>query len=232
MNSTSTQGIVLSRTEFGEADRIITFLTSNHGKVRVLAKGVRKQKSKLAGGIELFSVSDISYLAGRGEIHTLVSTRMLKHYGNIVKDLNRTNTGYELIKTLSKATEDSPEPAYFNLLKDAFISLDDAQIDLNLIKVWFYAQLLKLAGHSPNLRTDQDGRKLQAAKKYDFNFDTMGFQESQAGHHSFGADQIKFLRLIFSDNPLAILQKIEKAQNLASRCQPLMQSMLQAHVRI
>ncbi|HEX2615498.1 MAG TPA: DNA repair protein RecO, partial [Nitrososphaera sp.] len=53
--------LVISRTNFGEADRILTFLTPNHGKVRGIAKGVRKPKSKLAGGIELFSVCDLLF---------------------------------------------------------------------------------------------------------------------------------------------------------------------------
>ncbi|MDO8591465.1 MAG: DNA repair protein RecO, partial [bacterium] len=71
MNRYVTQGIVLSRTDFGEADRILTFLTNDHGKVRAIAKGVRKSKSKLAGGIELFSISDLTLIIGRGEINTL-----------------------------------------------------------------------------------------------------------------------------------------------------------------
>lgn len=65
MNQIVTKGIVLSRTEFGEADRIITVLTTDHGKIRLIAKGVRRIKSKSAGGIELFSVSDITYIPGR-----------------------------------------------------------------------------------------------------------------------------------------------------------------------
>src|SRR5438105_13293621 len=105
----STTGIVLARTDYGEADRILTFLTPDHGKVKAIAKGVRKIKSKLAGGIELFSVSDISLVIGRGELNTLTSTRLIKHYGNIVKDLNHSNTGYEFMRLLDKNTEDQAE---------------------------------------------------------------------------------------------------------------------------
>src|SRR5581483_3542398 len=112
MRQFRTQAIILNRTDYGEADRIISFLTPDHGKLKAIAKGVRKSKSKLAGGIELFSVSDISFIPGRKEISTVVSTRLIKHYGHIVKDLNRTNTGYALIKRLDKATEDAPETDY------------------------------------------------------------------------------------------------------------------------
>jgi DNA repair protein RecO (recombination protein O) len=57
MKTIVTKGIVLTRTDYGEADRILHFLTPDQGKIAGIAKGVRKSKSKLAGGIELFSVS-------------------------------------------------------------------------------------------------------------------------------------------------------------------------------
>lgn len=205
------QGIVLARTNFGEADRILTFLTPDHGKVKAIAKGVRKPKSKLAGGIELFSVSDLSFIIGRGEINTLVSSRLATHYGRIVKDLNRTNLGYELIKLLNKITEENPEAAYFELLKAAFEALSDDTIELQLIEAWFYAQILRLAGHTPNLRTEQGGAKLDAGQTYEFDYENMCFRPAGSG---FGAAQIKFLRLLFSDGPPAALQKVQGIKQL------------------
>ena len=57
-----THAIVLRRTNYGESDRILSLLTPE-GKIAVLARGVRKEKSRLAGGIELFSTDDVP-LAG------------------------------------------------------------------------------------------------------------------------------------------------------------------------
>jgi len=232
MQRITTQGIVLARTNFGEADRIVTFLTPDNGKISAMVKGVRKSQSKLAGGIELFSVSDITYIPGKRDVSTIVSTRLHKHYGNIVKDLDRTNTGYELIKTLNKATEDRPELDYFDLLNTAFAALDNAQISLDLIYVWFNAQLLRLAGHSPNMRSESDGTELVADQAYDFNFDTMSFQSTRSGHGLFTGDHIKFLRLIFSSNLPAALQKVQGANQLAASLRPLLQSMLSSFVRL
>jgi DNA repair protein RecO (recombination protein O) len=228
MISIHTKGIVLSRTDYGEADRILTFLTPDHGKVSAIAKGVRKQKSKLAGGIELFSVSEISYIPGKRDISTLISTRLVTHYGQIVKDLNRTNAGYELIKIINKATEEKPEEAYFNLLKQLFEALDDHSVDLELIQAWFAAQLLRQAGHTPNLRTEQGGQKLQAGQTYDFNLDNMSFQAGDATN----ADQIKFLRLLFSENTPQTLQKVAGAARLAAQSRQLIQPMLQTYIRL
>src|ERR1700761_4426140 len=115
MKQILTTGIILSRPDYGEADRIITVLTPDRGKLRLMARGVRKVKSKLAGGIELFSTSHITYIEGRGEIGTLVSTRLIKHYGNVINDIDRVQLGYELIKQTNRATEDEPEAAYYEL---------------------------------------------------------------------------------------------------------------------
>jgi DNA repair protein RecO (recombination protein O) len=164
MRQFRTQAIILNRTDYGEADRIITFLTPDHGKVRAIAKGVRRSTSKLSGGIELFSVSDLSFIIGKSEINTLRSSRLVNYYANIVKDLGRTNAGYTFIKKLDKATEDEPEAAYFYHLQEAFESLDDSDINLGLIELWFDAQLLRLAGHTPNLRTDNKAQSLNPTK--------------------------------------------------------------------
>jgi len=229
MKQFRTQAIILNRIDYGEADRILTFLTPDHGKVKALAKGVRRSKSKLAGGVELFSVSDLSFIIGKSEINTLRSSRLIKHYGNIVKDLDRTNTGYELIKKLDKATEDSPEPSYFYLLQDGFEALDGNSINLDLIRLWFNMQLLRLAGHTPNLWTDQKGQKLLPDKKYSFDFENMCFSED--GQGSFGASHIKFLRLGFSANSAQALNRISQSAQLSTTLQPIVQSMLVNYVR-
>jgi DNA repair protein RecO (recombination protein O) len=227
MKQLTTQAIVLSRTDFGEADRILTLLTPDNGKLRVMAKGVRRVKSKLAGGIELFSVSDIAFIKGRGDIGTLLSSRLHKHYGNIVKDIERTMLGYDLIKQLSKAIEDEPEPEYFELLRQTFEALDELGISVDLIRFWFMAQLLRLNGLSPNLQTDTNGEKLVADGQYNFDFEHMAFSGvTESGR--FTADHIKVLRLAFSGNPANVLQRVGNIQALMQDVVPIVSQMIQA----
>lgn len=229
MNQIVTSGIVLTRTNYQEADRILTFLTPDHGKVRVLAKGVRKSKSKMAGGIELFSVSEIGFIRGKGELGTLTTSRLKKYYEHIVKDINRTMLGYELIKLLNKVTEDEPESEYFDLLVELFEALDSSKPHIDLIKMWFYAQLLRQAGHSPNLRTDIAGKPLKTDQKYLFGYDEMSFSENPNG--TFGADHIKFLRLVFSGNKPAVLQQVRDAEDFIPQTLQLVQTILPSHIR-
>lgn len=230
MNQLLTTGIVLSRTDFGEADRIITVLTPDQGKLRLMAKGVRKVKSKLAGGIELFSISDITFLRGKGEIGTLISTRLETHYGNIVKDITRTQAGYDMIKLLNKVTEDSPEPEYFELMHGVFAALDDPAIDLELILLWFHAQLLKLAGHTPNLRTDVAGERLEVAKKYTFDYESMCFTKRDQG--TFGSAHIKTMRLLFEGHSPAKLMQVQGIVGLLPIIEGTIRSLQNDHIRV
>lgn len=206
MKQLTTQGIVLARTDFQEADRIVTMITPDHGKLRLIAKGVRRSKSKLAGGLELFSISDVTYIKGRSEIVTLVSARLDQHFGNIVKDIDRTMLGYDFLKRMNKITEDQPEPAYFDITKQVLAGLDDKQIEAQLVELWFSMQLLKVGGHMPNLRTSTDSELLITNKMYEFDFDTMSFRVRPEG--LFGSNHIKLLRLV-SSQPVERLKNVQ-----------------------
>ncbi|HSX31780.1 MAG TPA: DNA repair protein RecO [Candidatus Saccharimonadales bacterium] len=231
MNQLVTEGIILSRTDYGEADRILTVLTPDYGKLRLMAKGVRRVKSKLAGGIELFSVSSITFVRSRsGGIGTLISTRLQRHYGNIVTDLDRTMLGYELIKQLNKITEDEAEADYFEIMHQAFEALDDHSIALPLVHLWFNAQLLQLGGHTPNLQTDTAGNKLDAKKLYSFDLDAMTLV-LQVDQGQLGVDHIKFIRLAFDGRhtPKA-LAMVRGSAALAATWLPLVQAMTREHL--
>ncbi len=227
MNQIVTKGIVLTRTDYGEADRIITMLTPDHGKVRVIAKGVRRVKSKLAGGIELFSVSNITYIPGRKEIGTLVSTRLLEHFGNIVKDIDRTMLGYELLKRLNKATEDDVDDDYFRLLAQVLLALNGG-LPPRIIEMWFDAQLLHLSGHQPNLLTDAQQQKLQASAQYGFDYETMTFFARDGGE--FTTDHIKLLRLVFDLQSPRRLQTITDIEMLTNKVAPLVTNVRKLYI--
>jgi DNA repair protein RecO (recombination protein O) len=224
-----TKGIVLSRVDYGEADRILTILTPEHGKLSMMARGVRKSKSKLAGGIELFSVSDITYMAGRGELGTLISSRLVKYYDNIVSDIERVQLGYELIKLLNKVTEDKPESDYFDLLEQSFIALNNNSFSIDLIRIWFHARLLRMAGHTPNLRTDTNDNKLAVDSKYNFDPEAMTFTAHEQGRYN--ATQIKTLRLLFDGHTLVSLNRVTGLEDSLNDISPLVKSMLTTHIR-
>lgn len=224
-----TTGIVLARTDFAEADRIVTMLTPDHGKLRVIAKGVRRPRSKLAGGIELFSVSNVTVLPGRGDLGTLVSTRLKTHYADIVKDITRTMLGYDFLKRMNRLTEDAAGEEYFEILKRTLAGLNDLELSSDLVGLWFTVQLLKVTGHIPNLKNDTDGNRLEAEETYVFEFDAMAFRKQAKGPYA--ANHIKLLRLGYGTDTPEILKQVTDAASCAPAALKLSNNILRLHVR-
>ncbi len=226
MTQINTLGIVLTRVDFQEADRIVHVMTPDRGKISLLAKGVRRIKSKLAGGIELFSVAEITYLEGRKDLHTLISARLLTHYGEIAKNLERTTFGYRVLKVINKVTEDNAEGGYFTLLKQTLEQLNDASIPLHLIDVWFTMQLLQLMGNTPNLGTDTGGSQLVTGDRYTFELEAMGFSRDPNGLYN--ENHVKIMRLMLQNPPQA-LRQIKGIDELAQQLCRLSALLLQKY---
>lgn len=105
-NDIRTVGYVLRRTNYGEADRILNLITPV-GKLAVMARGVRKMKSKLAGGIEPFTRSDFQIHQGRSELGILTGAKMQKYYSHIVQDLGKMELAARILKRVDAAAETS-----------------------------------------------------------------------------------------------------------------------------
>lgn len=215
IKQTITKGIVLARTNYQEADRIITILTNDQGKIRVLAKGVRKSKSKLAGGVELFSVAEIGFLQGRGDLSTLTTSRLVTHYEKIVKDINRTMMGYEFIKIVNEVTEEAAGNEYFDLLNATLEALNNPDIDAEIVQLWFELKLLGISGHGLNVTSDQSGNKLKAEKTYMFDQESFAFIEHPEGN--FNQGHIKVLRLVLTQTPEK-LNNVEGIKSYLNSC--------------
>lgn len=201
---TTTKAIVLRRTNYGEADRVLQILTPKQGKLSVMAKSVRREKSKLAGGIELFAICDVTVIPGKGEIGTLTSARIDTFFGNILKNYDRIQLGYEIIKQVSRATEGVSEHAFYSLIEIAFGSLNELAIDIRITEAWFWLQLAILQGVGLNLATDVTGTKLAEKMQYDFDSSESSFTLKQ--HGRFTTDHIKILRLLSAQSPQVISQ--------------------------
>lgn len=215
MKPIRTKAIVLRRTNYGEADRILQLLTPDHGKISVIAKGVRREKSKLAGGIELFAVCDVSVIPGKGDMGTLTSSRLDTFYAHIMEEYERLQLGYEAIKQVSKAAETLSDPAFFELLVTTFSSLDDNEINDKITETWFWLQLSILLGVGLNLSTDENGMKLVEESRYNFNESLMSFVYNEQGR--FTTEHIKVLRIL-SAQPPHVARYVQGIDTLISDC--------------
>lgn len=205
MQSFSTQAIILRRTNYGEADRILSLITPDRGKLSAIAKGVRKSKSKLAGGLELFASSEVSITEGKSNMGVITAARLIRFYGKILHDYDRMQFGYQLIKTVSHAAETVAEPEFYYLLRDSFTYLDEPIIDYRLVELWFHLRLTAILGLALNLATAADSQPLSVAERYNFDFTDMVFVAHPTGR--FSAQHIKLLRLANAKTP-AVLRHI------------------------
>lgn len=204
MKTTRTQAIVLRRTNYGEADRILQLITPD-GRRSVMARGVRKEKSKLAGGIELFAISDVVIGEGKGDLGVLTSAKLVQFYRHILEDYDRLQFGYLAIKLVSRASETVDEPEWFDLLGEVLMGLDVLTVPLPLVEAWFYVRYAGLLGHELNLELDVDGQKLQPDEMYRYDVGEQGLRTVKSGEIS--GEHIKLLRLIAS-RPLKVLVQI------------------------
>lgn len=204
MKSERTRAIVLRRTNYGEADRIVQLLTPL-GRRSVMGRGVRKEKSKLAGGIELFAVSDVVIGQGKGDLGVLTGARLVQFYRHIVEDYDRMQFGYEMLKLVAKASELVDEPEWFEVASQVLAALDVSTIDMRLIQTWFYIHHADLLGHALGLQYDVDGAKLSAEATYRYDVGEKGLRRAENGEIT--ASHITLLRLV-ATKPLERLVQI------------------------
>jgi DNA repair protein RecO (recombination protein O) len=214
MNTLRTRAIVLRRTNYGEADRILQLLTPT-GKRSVMARAVRKEKSRLAGGIELFAICDVVIGEGKGELGVLTSARLVQFYGNIMQDYDRMQFAYAVIKHVTKASEMVDEPDWYDILSEVLMGLDAHSIDIRLVQTWFYVHYTAVLGHELSLYHDTSGDKLTAEDMYRYDQTDQGFRKVAGGE--IGAEHIKLLRLI-ATRPLKTLAQIGGLNEILSDC--------------
>ncbi len=215
MKTLRTKAIVLRRTNYGESDRIVQLLTPEYGKMSVLARGIRRERSKLAGGIELFSRSDITVAAGKGEMGILTGARAEVFYRNILTDYDRLQFGYEVLKQITKATEMLDEPAFFELCDQSLAALNDAELDLALVRAWFWLQLATLLGNGVNLASDNNGMKLVEDARYNYDEANQVLCYNENGR--FSSDHIKFLRILSGSTP-DVARQVKNSNALIDDC--------------
>lgn len=199
MQPLKTKVTVLRRTNYGEADRILQLLCADGHKISAIAKGVRREKSKLAGAVELFCVSEVTIHRGKNELGVLTSARLHTFFNNILADYDRLQFGYEVLKKIGRLAEHTHEPILYDIAQTSLTSLNQLDIDLRIIKSWFYLQIAEISGHGLNLSRDVSNKPLSANETYRFDIAEMSFVIDKNGH--FTADHLKLLKILKLKTP-------------------------------
>lgn len=143
------QGVVLRTYKFGEADRIVVFATPGHGKVRAVAKGVRKTKSKFGSRLEPLSYVDLQFYEGRNlDIVTQVDS--IESFGPIRDDLDRYQAALGVLEVTDQLSQEGDvDPFRFKMLVGALRTI--ASNDNPLVVPAYYLKTLAHEGFQPEV---------------------------------------------------------------------------------
>ncbi len=149
MRQYKTQGIIIKRSNFSESDRLLTIYTRDYGKVRAIAKGVRKTRSKLSGHMELFYLVDFQIHKGKN-LDMIIGASLIEKYNNIRLDRELINYTYYMSELVYRSThENLASKKIFNLLKDIFSDL--SQKNKEKLICYFELKLFDILGHRPEV---------------------------------------------------------------------------------
>jgi DNA repair protein RecO (recombination protein O) len=146
-----TPAVILKRMDLGEADRIVTLFSRDEGKVRAVAKGVRRTTSRSAGHLEPFTLSDVLLAVGR-DLDIVSQADTLDAFREIRENLDLTTHAFYLTELVDLLTEDRSENrAVYDILVDGLRSLRH-HTDSRFVLVTFHLRLLDALGYRPELR--------------------------------------------------------------------------------
>ena len=147
-------GIVLRTQKLGEADRIITILGRTSGRIRAVAKGVRRTKSRFGARLEPFTHVDLMLHTGRS-LDIVTQAEVIRPYGApLPADYPRYTAGVAMLETAERFTPVEKEPALRQLLLliGGLRALGDAEHDPGLVLDAFLLRSLAVAGYAPALQ--------------------------------------------------------------------------------
>lgn len=142
------EGIVLARRNFSEADRILSVYTLNHGRVSLVAKGVRKPLSRKRGHLEVFSY--IRFGAAHGKsLDLMTEAETIDSFPEIRKNLKKTSVAYYFMEAIGRTTHEwEPNRELFGLTLEYLNHLKE-KVNLKKLRLEFVYYLLTVLGFWP-----------------------------------------------------------------------------------
>jgi DNA repair protein RecO (recombination protein O) len=163
----SDEGFVLARRTYGEADRILSIFSKNHGRLSLIAKGVRKVGSRKRGHIEVFSLVKFAAAGGRG-LDLITETETIDNYPEVRKSLNKVALAYFFMETIGRTTHENEKNLdLFNLIEHYFDFLKTEK-KLKSLRSDFIREELTLLGFWPKGKTlpNPDEKLQEVTERY------------------------------------------------------------------
>ena len=144
-----TPAIILRRTRLTETSLIVTWLTPDHGRIKTVAKGALRPKSRLAGVLDLFHLCEIQFQPSRtGDLHSLREASLVNAFPGVRTEFPRISLGAYAVELIERCTEsDYPVPEIFGLLERALGFLNANPASQRAL-LHFESELVRLMGMS------------------------------------------------------------------------------------
>lgn len=142
--------VVLRTHKLGEADRVVVLMTRGHGKVRAVAKGVRRTGSRFGSRLEPGSHIQVQLHEGRGELDVVTQTETVEPHRRTREDLSRLGRAAALLEAVELVAQDrEPAPKLFDMLVGGLRTVEERNPPL--VAAAFYLKLLATEGVGPEL---------------------------------------------------------------------------------
>jgi len=136
----------------GEADRIVTFYTQSHGRVRAVAKGIRKSKSRFGARLDAFTHVDLQLYKGRSDLDIVTQADILTRPRHLRTDYPSFCAASAMADAVDRTTpERENNVRIFLLLRSALQALEEGAVDPPLLAYAFLAKLASMSGLHPTL---------------------------------------------------------------------------------
>jgi DNA repair protein RecO (recombination protein O) len=145
-------GLVLRTVKLGEADKIVTLMTQGAGKVRAVAKGIRKTTSRFGGRLEPFTHVNLLLFRGRGSLDTVTQAEIIAPHRALRDDLDLLVAGEAMLEAVDKVAEEHERNVrLFMLLLGGLRALEARPAHPASVAESFLLKMLSLSGFHPSL---------------------------------------------------------------------------------
>lgn len=147
----TTRGLILREVHYKEADRILTVLTEDMGKITVKARGALRKGSRVSAATQLFAFSELTLFGNKGK-WTVNEGSTVEEFKGLRNDISALAlAGYfaECVESLSD--EDSPDPELLRLILNCLFALSNEMYPQEHIKTAFELRLMAISGYEPDL---------------------------------------------------------------------------------
>ena len=214
-----TEGFILKKTGQDEANYLLTVYTEKFGKIKILARSVRKISSKLKSFIEVFDLSEIEFIQGKS-YKTLTDAILITRFKDSRKNLLKLSISFKIADVLDKLIkQEEKDEKVWLLLKETFEQLNELKDDFKIECVYYYFfwNLICLLGYQPELYYCNNCQKKLLSEKNYVNSAKIKIicqnclKKVKLETREISSETIKILRIIFKKNKQIFFKlKIEK----------------------